>query len=269
MAARAGKPLRRRRRRDERTHIETARRAAHRDRGRGHPPPRTPNRVLALRRALTKAHPRVVGVDDGAFDRGDARAPIAAVVLSAPDYVESVRTGTVTVDGKDATGRVVALVRSTGPLDGVRALLVDGAVLGGFNVIDLDALHRELRLPVVAITRRPPDFPRIRSALRKWFRRDASRRWRLLTAHRLFRVPTAGRPILATAVGCSRADAALLVRRTTVRGHWPEPLRLAHLIASAGAERAGEGGTAPQGPVARRRSRPTSRTRAASAPAPS
>ena len=206
-----------------------------------------------MRRSLGKPHPRVVGVDDGAFDRGDARAPIAAVVLSAPDYPEAVRTGTVTVDGKDATARVVALVRSTGPLDGVRALLVDGAVLGGFNVIDLEALHRELGLPVVALTRRPPDFPRIRSALRRWFPRDAVRRWRLLTAHRLFRVPTPGRPILATAVGCSRADATLLVRRTTVRGHWPEPLRLAHLVASAGAERAGREGTSPKRPVARSR----------------
>ena len=188
-----------------------------------------------MRRALGKAHPRVVGVDDGAFERGDARAPIAAVVLSAPDYVESIRTGTVTVDGKDATERVVALVRSTGPLEGLRALLVDGAVLGGFNVIDLDALHRELRLPVVALTRKPPEFARIRAALQKWFPRDANRRWRLLTAHRLFQVPTAGRPILAAAVGCSRTDATLLIRRTTVRGHWPEPLRLAHLVASSGA----------------------------------
>ena len=208
-----------------------------------------------MRRSLGKAHPRVVGVDDGAFDRADARAPIAAVVLSAPEYVESVRTGTVTVDGRDATARVVALVRSTGPLDGVRALLVDGAVLGGFNVIDLDALHRELGLPVVALTRRPPEFPRIRSALRKWFPRDAFRRWRLLTAHRLFRVPTAGRPILAAAVGCSRADATLLVRRTTVRGHWPEPLRLAHLVASAGAGSAGHEGASRKGPVPRRTQR--------------
>ena len=196
-----------------------------------------------------------MGVDDGAFERGDARAPIAAVVLSAPDYVESIRTGTVTVDGKDATARVVALVRSTGPLEGVRALLVDGAVLGGFNVIDLDALHRELRLPVVALTRRPPEFARIRAALRKWFPRDAHRRWRLLTAHRLFRVPTDGRPILAAAVGCARSDARLLISRTTVRGYWPEALRLAHLVASSGARSAVTERSSPHVSVSRDRDR--------------
>ena len=150
------------------------------------------------------------------------------------------------MDGRDATTRVVSLVRATGPLEGVRALLLDGAVLGGFNVLDLDALHQRLGLPVVALTRRPPEFARIRAALRKWFPHDAGRRWELLTAHRLFRVPTAGRPILAASVGCSQADARRLVERTTVRGYWPEPLRLAHLVASAGRPRTGAGRRRPK-----------------------
>jgi len=187
-----------------------------------------------LRRSLGKVHPRVIGVDDGAFDRDDPYAPIAAVALSLPEHVEAVRTGRVRVDGTDGTRRVVALVRSLGPLDSVRAVLLDGAVVGGFNVLNLDVLHRELGLPIVAVTRRPPDFARIRAALAKWFPRTANARWALLRAHRLFRVPTAGQPILAAAVGCTRRDAARLVQRSTVRGHWPEPLRLAHMVASAG-----------------------------------
>jgi len=176
----------------------------------------------------------VVGVDDGAFDRSDRYAPVAAVVVTVPERLEAVRTGNVRVDGTDGTRRVLALIRSLGPLDGVRAVLFDGAVIGGFNVLDLEAIHRGLQIPVVAVTRRPPEFARIRSALAKWFPRSAARRWALLRAHRLFPVPTTGRPILAAAVGCSRRDAVRLVQRASVRGYWPEPLRLAHLIASAG-----------------------------------
>ncbi len=186
-----------------------------------------------MQRALAKPHPRVVGVDDGAFGRRQRRAPLAAVVVSAPDYVEAIRRARVTVDGTDGTAAVVALVRATGAADGVRAVLLDGAVVGGFNVLDLDRIHAELGVPVVALTRRTPDFPRIRAALRKWFGSDAERRWRLLRAHRLARVPTGGLPIWAASVGCRAVDAARLVRRTTVRGYWPEPLRLAHLVASA------------------------------------
>jgi uncharacterized protein len=190
-----------------------------------------------LRRALTKQHPRVVGVDDGAFGRRDTFAPIAAVVVSAPSYVEAIRRSRVRVDGTDGTDAVVALVRSTGAMDGVRAVLLDGAVVGGFNVLDLDRIHAALGVPVVALTRRPPDFGRIHAALRTWFGADAERRWTLLRAHRLAPVPTGEEPILAAAVGCRASDAAALVRKTTVRGFWPEPLRLAHLVASAGAAR--------------------------------
>jgi uncharacterized protein len=175
-----------------------------------------------------------VGVDDGAFERRETFAPTAAVLLTLPEHLEAARVGRVTVDGTDGTRRVVALVRALGPLDGARAVLVDGAVVGGFNVLDLDEISRALHLPVVAVTRRPPEFPLIRSALEKWFPRSAKARWKLLRAHRLFGVPTPGKPIWAAAVGCSRADAVRLVQRTTVRGFWPEPLRVAHLVASAG-----------------------------------
>ena len=187
-----------------------------------------------MRRSLGKPHPQIVGVDDGAFDRSDRYAPLAAVLVTLPERLEAVRLGQVRVDGSDGTRKVLAIVRSLGPLEGVRAVLLDGAVVGGFNVLDLETIHHDLRLPVVAVTRRPPEFARIRSALTKWFPRSADRRWALLRAHRLFPVPTTGRPILATAVGCSHRDAVRLVQRASVRGYWPEPLRLAHLIASAG-----------------------------------
>jgi endonuclease V-like protein UPF0215 family len=188
-----------------------------------------------LRRALAKNHPRVVGVDDGAFGRTDTFAPVAAVVVSAPSYVDAIRVSRVRVDGTDGTEVVIAVVRGTPAFDGVRAVLLDGAVLGGFNVLDLDRIHDDLGIPVVAVTRRPPDFARIHAALRTWFGTDAERRWRLLRAHRLVRVPTGEEPIWAAAVGCRALEAAALVRRTAVRGYWPEPLRLAHLVASAAA----------------------------------
>ena len=178
-----------------------------------------------------------MGIDDGSFDRRDRYAPVAAVVVSAPERVEAVRLSRVRVDGRDATRRVVSLVRATRGIEGIRAILLDGAVVGGFNVLDLDAIQRTFRVPVVAVTRRRPDFPSIRAALVRWFPRTAADRLRLLRRHRLFRVPTAGAPIWAAAAGCTARDASQLVHRTSVRGFWPEPLRLAHLVASAARRR--------------------------------
>jgi len=205
-----------------------------------------------LRPRFSKLHVRVVGVDDGSFRRSDTWAPLAAVAVAAPDRIEAVRRGRVRVDGRDATAEILRLVRATGGLEGLHAVLLDGAVVGGFNMVDLDRLHRALRVPIVAVTHARPEFPAIRAALRKWFPRDAARRWSLLRRHRLFAMSPPGPPIFLAAVGCRQADAAQLIRRTIVRGHVPEPLRIAHLVASAGAPQDGPSDRRIKGRGARR-----------------
>jgi endonuclease V-like protein UPF0215 family len=186
-----------------------------------------------LARALAKPHLRLIAVDDGAFRREQRFAPLVAVVYSVPGYVEGVLRSHVRVDGNDATERIARMLLASPHLEGARAVLLDGVAVGGFNLVDLRELSERLVRPVVAVTREAPDFRKIRAAIQKYFPREFEARWGLLRAHRLFRVPTAERPILAAVVGARRKDAAELVRRTTMRGRWPEPLRLAHLIAHA------------------------------------
>jgi uncharacterized protein len=188
-------------------------------------------------RALAKPHLRVIGLDDGPFVRSARQAALVGVIFSAPNYVEGILRTRVTIDGTDATDRILSLLGPSPFLDGVRAVLLDGIAVGGFNLVDLDELHARLQRPIVTVTRRAPDFPAIHAALRKYFPKDATARWRLVRAHPLFRLPTReGNPLRVSAVGCTRAEAAEIVRRTTVRGNLPEPLRLARLIARALAE---------------------------------
>lgn len=184
-------------------------------------------------RALAKRHPRVVGVGGGPFQRSDRRAPVALVVCSLPDRVEGISVTDVAVDGADATERVGAALLASEHLDGVRAVLLDGITLGGFNVVDLAALAKAVRRPVVAVTRRRPDFEAIDAALRRYFPRDRGRRRRLVHARRLFAVPVAGGWLQVAVAGATRADAAALVRRSVREGRWPEPLRLARMVARA------------------------------------
>jgi endonuclease V-like protein UPF0215 family len=200
-----------------------------------------------LGRALAKPHLRVIGVDDGPFTRRHHYAPVVAVALSQPGTVEGVLATRVRVDGRDATDQVIALLGTTPHLAGARAILLDGISFGGFNLIDLDRLHRALGRPVISVTRRPPDFPAIRAALSKYFPKEFRARWRLVRRHQPFAAPTAGRPLWVAAVGATREQARLVVRRTTVVGYWPEPLRLAHMVARAIAERGRTWGVGARG----------------------
>jgi uncharacterized protein len=175
----------------------------------------------------------VIGLDDGAFTRRQRRAPLVAVAMSLPDLVEGIELDWVTVDGNDATSTASALLRRSPFLAGARAILVDGIAVAGFNLLDLDALSRETERPVVSVTSRAPDLPKIRSALRTYFPTEFRRRWGLVRASRLFPVSVGGRALWASASGCRRDEARALVLRSIGRGRVPEPLRLAHLIGHA------------------------------------
>ncbi|MCI4350646.1 MAG: DUF99 family protein [Thermoplasmata archaeon] len=186
-----------------------------------------------MRPALNKPHLRLAAVDDGPFTRRQKYAPLVAVVVSLPATLEAIAVDRVRIDGTDANDRILALLRGLPQLPGIRTLLVDGIAVGGFNVLDLGRLHRELGVPVISVTRRTPDFPAIQAALRTYFPRDARRRFSLIRAHRLRRIATGGVSIWAATVGLTAEEAAAVVRRAAVQGYWPEPLRLAHLVARA------------------------------------
>jgi endonuclease V-like protein UPF0215 family len=51
------------------------------------------------------------------------------------------------------------LVRRSQFAGHVRAVLLQGIAVGGFNVVDVHALSRALRVPVLVVMRRPPDVP--------------------------------------------------------------------------------------------------------------
>lgn len=173
----------------------------------------------------------MVAFDDGPFGWDDERTDVIGVVARGPDYVEAVLRTEVLVDGDDATERLLAALRTSRYREGLRAILLDGVVLGGFNVVDLAGLHAELRIPVVAFTRDTPDFDAIRAALEKHFP-DGPRRFALLSQWPPAPVDLPNGRAHVSALGMTVPEASALLASLTVRGLVPEPLRLAHLIAA-------------------------------------
>jgi endonuclease V-like protein UPF0215 family len=97
-------------------------------------------------------------------------------------------------------------------------------------------LHEQTRLPVLVVARHEPDFARIRRALLTRIPGGA-RKWRLV--ERAGPMESVG-GVWVQRAGLTPAQAEGLLRRTTLHGHLPEPIRVAHLIAggvTAGASR--------------------------------
>lgn len=175
---------------------------------------------------------RVLGIDDSPFKFGGGKALVVGVLVRVPNYLEGVMRTEVEIDGMDSTERVVEMVSRSRYLDQTKVLMIDGIALAGFNLIDIESVHAMLDVPVLTVTRDKPDLKEMKNALMKHFD-DWKERYALVTRHELREIPTEHKPLYASGVGLEWAEFEELVRLSTVRGAIPEPLRMAHLIASA------------------------------------
>jgi len=178
-----------------------------------------------------KAKSRILGIDDAPFRFSDERVPVVGVVVQAPSYIEGVLTTLAEVDGHDATERIAAMIRRSRYRPGLAIVLIDGTAVGGFNVIDVDALHAAFDVPVATVTRKKPDLTAIERALRRRFE-DWEERLAVIRRNPIEPIRSPHGTVWITFVGAPRSEVQEALRLTTVRGVLPEPLRIAHLIAA-------------------------------------
>ena len=179
-----------------------------------------------------KPQSRVLGIDDAPFRFSDESTAVVCAVVRLPQYLEGVMVGSVAVDGTDANDVILRILRGSRYAEGLSLIFIDGVALGGFNVVDIDLLNRELGIPVVTVTRDEPDIPAMVLALQKKFA-DWERRAEIVSRNSLQRVSTGHKPIFITSAGLPASELREAIELSTVRGVLPEPIRIAHLIATA------------------------------------
>ena len=179
---------------------------------------------------------RILGIDDGPFEFGEGeKALLVGAVFRGGMWLDGVLRSEVEVDGDDATERMVEMITHSRHRGQVRIVMTDGLTVGGFNVIDGPGLFKRTGIPVIAVTRNRPKLETIRRALRKF--PDFEARWE--------RIMLAGKPTKHTCVGergsscayfhgfgISLEEAHSVIEISSTRSLIPEPIRVAHMIAS-------------------------------------
>jgi uncharacterized protein len=169
----------------------------------------------------------VIGIDDAPFAR-DSRGDVLVVgAVFAGARLDGVLSTRVRRDGANATEKVAEMIRGSQFFAHLHAILLQGIALAGFNVVDIHGLFEELGKPVLVIARRAPDLSAIHRALVSRVRGGAAK-WKLI--ERAGPMEPVGRVHVQRA-GIDLTAAEALIRRLSVHGNIPEPLRLAHLIA--------------------------------------
>ena len=181
---------------------------------------------------VIKSEIRILGVDDGKFvPHTQGSVIVVGVVFRGGGSIDGVMHTHVAIDGFDATEQLTSMINSSPHRKQLRLVMLNGITFAGFNVVDIKKLNLETKLPVIALTRDKPDLEAVRKAISNLPKSEE--RWKtILAAGDIYEVHCMGKKIYMELSGISLADAQEVVELTSTSSRFPEPLRVAHLIAS-------------------------------------
>ena len=174
----------------------------------------------------------MLGIDDGQFTpHTQGTVIVVGVVFRGGCWIDGVMHTYVEIDGLDATEKLALMINGSPHRKQLRVVMLNGVTFAGFNIVDIKRLNVATGLPVMVLTRDMPDLEAINQALKNLS--ESEERWRMvLEAGEIYEVACTGSKIYMGLAGISLSDALKIVELTSTRSSFPEPLRVAHLIAS-------------------------------------
>ena len=179
---------------------------------------------------LNKPALRALGIAES-FVRSRSTSILAGVVMRADLRVDGLAYAHATVGGDDGTEAVLNLYRHLDRAD-INALLLSGAALSWFNIIDLQEVFEKTERPLICLTYE--ESPGLEKYIREYFPKPAEklRRYVHLGARVSVRLRT-GFEVYVRVLGLSTEDARVLLNKFILDGRIPEPVRVARLVARA------------------------------------
>jgi hypothetical protein len=172
---------------------------------------------------------RILGIDDAPFDKFKDKGKdllVVGTIYRGGNYMDGLLSTKIKVDGSNSTSRLTRMVNKCKFKPQIRVIMLDGIALGGFNIIDIEKLHKKTSIPVIVVIRRMPDFRKIKQTLRKL---GKAKKYRL--------IEKAGKPVKINSIyaqfkGITKEQAKAIIKISSIHSLLPEPIRVAHIIAS-------------------------------------
>jgi endonuclease V-like protein UPF0215 family len=169
----------------------------------------------------------VIGFDDFPFPHAHrGNVPIVGTVYAGL-RLDGILFGHIRRDGANAGKNIASLISESKFANHVRLIMLQGIAMGGFNVVDFFYLNRTLQLPVLVVARRRPDMSAIEKSLLTRVP-GGIRKWQII--EKLGPMEPVSN-VFVQRVGLTLNQAEEVIKKFSVNGNIPEPLRAAHLIA--------------------------------------
>lgn len=176
---------------------------------------------------MYKKEIRVIGIDDSPFNKfGRGNVLVMGVIFRGGSWLDGVLSTKVRVDGNNATKRLTEMINKCKFKPQLQCIFLDGIALGGFNIVDIQQLNKKTNLPVIVVIRHKPDIDTIKKTLIKINKKNKIKL--IEKAGEVIKINN----IYAQLKGISKEKAKEILDIVCTRSHIPEPVRIAHLIAS-------------------------------------
>jgi uncharacterized protein len=171
---------------------------------------------------MLKSGIRILAVEDSPFNREEKKNLIVGVI-GREQLIEGVLSAHVAVDGDDATERLIKMVKRSRFKEQIALIVLNGITFAGLNVVDLVQVNKELKVPIMAITRKRPRVTILSSVLKKYG--NKSKLAKLKRIRENIEIIKAG-GYYAQVIGINEKEAQKILPKCA------ELLRTAHLISS-------------------------------------
>lgn len=171
---------------------------------------------------------RAIGIDDGYFKpHRKGKTKIVMVLLRADNRLEGILSSDISVDGTDSTEKIISTLKGSSFPEQASCIFLSGINFAGFNVADAQRINNETSIPVIIVFRKQPGIESIKKALSKLSH----------SGERIALIEKAGKIHKAKKIfyqchGLTIKEANAMIEKFTMHSNLPEPVRIAHMIAS-------------------------------------
>ena len=165
------------------------------------------------------------------FSQDSKKSVLTGIVMSTDLVIDGFVLGHSTIGGDDATDSILSMYEKLDRPD-VSFLLLSGIVISLYNIVNVKRISEKIGLPVIGVTYKDSDgieeaikhhFPEsYESKLAEYSGLGSREKITLHTSHDLY----------IRNEGCTVAEATQLLNRLTLHGSFPEPLRIAQMLAN-------------------------------------
>lgn len=170
---------------------------------------------------------RIIAFDDCAFSFNQKKVRIVGPIFRGGERMDAMLSTNIKKDGLDSTGKLFDCINQTSHKDQLQYVLLDGISYAGLNMVDVQKLNEKTGLPVIVIQRKKPNIKKFLLAC-KHLDNFEKRKEIVKKAGKVFKTNN----VYYQKCGLGEEKVNEIISMTTKRGNMPEPLRVAHIIAS-------------------------------------